>query len=177
MKTYETLLSEDDIKAIVKTLADEITREYKYKCPIMIGVLTGALIFMSDLVRHFEFPLEIDFIRASSYEGMRSTNELKIISDVQADLTGRDVLLIEDIVDTGLTANLILKHISKKGASSVRLCSLLDKPSQRIHLVEINFVGRIIPDRFVVGYGLDYEGLYRNLPYISLATERSRDLD
>lgn len=153
-------------------MAEQISLDYRNKDIIAVGLLKGAFIFFADLLRKIKFPVTIDFLIASSYEKTESTGEIKIHSDIREDIKGKDVLLIEDIVDTGLTLASIRQHILSKRPQSLRICVLLDKRERRIKEVPLDYVGFEIPDEFVVGYGLDFENHYRNLPYISIFKEK-----
>uniref|UniRef100_A0A7C4X9M4 Hypoxanthine phosphoribosyltransferase n=1 Tax=candidate division WOR-3 bacterium TaxID=2052148 RepID=A0A7C4X9M4_UNCW3 len=157
------LIKEEDIKKKIKELGKEINRDYKNKNPILIGVLKGAFIFMADLLRELEIPVEIDFLGISSYEGKRSSGIVRITQDLSLNIEGRDVILIEDIIDTGRTIEYILKNLKTRNPSSIAVCTLLNKKESRIVEVPLTYVGFNIPSVFVVGYGLDYENRYRNL--------------
>jgi len=160
-------LSRGEIEAKVKSLAGEITRDYSGKHPVIIGVLKGAFVFMSDLVRQLDFPLDLDFIRLSSYgSGRETTGRVRVVQGLRSVVKGREVIVVEDIVDTGLTTSFLLDYLKKKGPASLRLCALTDKPSRRRVPVHIDYLGFTLPDRFVVGYGLDFNESYRNLPDI-----------
>ncbi len=163
------LLTEAEIQKKVKELGAKITEEYEGKDLIVIGVLKGAYIFFADLVRSIKLPVKIDFLIASSY-GLRTetSGEVKIISDIKEPIKGRDVLLIDDIVDSGLTMNYLRKFVSSKGPKSLKVCVLLDKPARRKTEVTLDYVGFTIPNKYVVGYGLDYQNKYRNLPYVAV---------
>ena len=161
------LFSQEDIKSAIDRLAVEINRDYHGKNPVLIGVLKGVFIFMADLVRQLSFPLEIDLIRLSSYGNDRqSSGNIRVVQDLQLPVDGRDVLVVEDIIDTGLTVSFLLEYLKKKNPASLRLCTLLDKPSGRKTQVEIDYLGLVVPGKFVIGYGLDYDEQYRNLPDI-----------
>lgn len=166
------LLSEEALAARVKELAAKITDDYREKLDgkplLVIGMLKGSFIFMSDLVRHIDLHCEIDFMIASSYgNGTESSGVITIKQDVK-DVEGQHVLLVEDIVDSGYTMKCVLEMLKKRNPASLALCSLLDKPSRRQMPVAIDYCGFEIPDEFVVGYGLDYASRYRNLPYIGV---------
>ncbi|MBN1643613.1 MAG: hypoxanthine phosphoribosyltransferase [Dehalococcoidales bacterium] len=164
-----------EISVVVAGLADEITRSYAGKCPLVIGVLKGAFVFMADLVRHLNFPLEIDFIRLSSYgSGRESSGKVKVIQDIRASIKGRDVLVVEDIVDTGHSISFLMEYLQKKGPASLKLCCLMDKPLRRRVVVPIDYVGFTVPDKFLVGYGLDCAEEYRNLPDVCILGEDSQ---
>ncbi len=156
-----------EIKAAVKRLANEIANDYKDKNPLIIGILKGSFIFISDLVRELDFPLEIDFIRLSSYgHRQHSAGKVKVLQTVSARIKGRDVLIVEDIIDSGMTLSFLLEYLQKKQPASLKLCCLLDKPAGRRIPVKIDYTGLTAPDKFIVGYGLDWDEKYRNLPDI-----------
>ena len=166
------LFSQAEIESAVTRLAAEITAEYRDKNPLLIGVLKGCFIFMSDLVRMLDFPLEVDFIRLSSYgSGTKSSGKVKVVQGLKLEIKDRHVLVIEDIIDTGITAAFLLDYLKKKNPASVRFCVLTDKPSRRKVPVAINYLGLTVPDKFIVGYGLDCDGKYRNLPDICVLEE------
>ncbi|MFC1870868.1 hypoxanthine phosphoribosyltransferase [Chloroflexota bacterium] len=156
-----------EIEAMVGRLAVELNRDYHGKQAILVGILKGSFIFMADLVRRLDFPLEVDFIRLSSYGGGTETSgKIKVVQPLGAMVRGRDVLVIEDIVDTGLTTGFLLGYLSRKKPASLRLCALLDKSSRRRLPVTIDYRGLAVPDKFLVGYGLDCNERFRNLPDI-----------
>ncbi len=159
-------LTEDDVAIIVNELAGKINEQYKGKCPLFVVVLNGAFIFASDLMKRVNVECEVSFLRVSSYRGTSSTGEVKEMMPVGTDVSGRDVILVEDIIDTGRTMGKVLQKMREAGAASVRICTLLYKPEVFNESYHIDLVGKEIPDRFVVGYGLDYDGLGRNLPSI-----------
>jgi hypoxanthine phosphoribosyltransferase len=161
----ETLLTKEEIEKQVVRLAQEIDRDYQGKHPLLLGILKGSFVFMADLIRCLEIPVEIDFVRLSSYGSLRvSSAKIKVVQGLRTPVKGRDVLIIEDIVDTGLTVGYFLDYLRKRRPSSLKLCTLFDKPSQRIIPVPIDYRGLTIPNRFVVGYGLDYNERFRHLP-------------
>ncbi len=165
----EVLISEEQLQARIRELGAEITRDYSTRRPELICVLKGAMIFMSDLMRSIDLNLSIDFIAVSSYgKGKNSSGEVKIIKDLDEPLEGRDILLIEDILDTGLTLSYLLNNFHSRGATSIKIVTLLNKPERRKVEVTPDYVGFEIPDKFVVGYGLDFDERYRNLPYIGV---------
>ncbi|MBN1176822.1 MAG: hypoxanthine phosphoribosyltransferase [Dehalococcoidales bacterium] len=156
-----------EIDAAVKRLAADITRDYHDKNPLVIGILKGSFIFMADLVRQLDFPLEVDFIRLSSYgSGKQSSGRVRVVQGLRSVVRDRHVLIVEDIVDTGLTVAFLLDYLKKKKSASARLCAFTDKPSRRRVEVDIDYKGLTVPDRFLVGYGLDFDEKYRNLPDI-----------
>ena len=161
------LFSQQEITSAVDRLASEISRDYQGKIPVLIGVLKGVFVFMADLVRRLDLPLQIEFVRLSSYDSGRQTSgEVKMVQDLTCPIEGRDVLVVEDIIDTGLTVAFLLEYLQKQDPESLRLCALLDKPSRRETQVKIDYLGLTVPDEFLVGYGLDYDQQYRNLPDI-----------
>ncbi|MDA0264765.1 MAG: hypoxanthine phosphoribosyltransferase [Chloroflexi bacterium] len=166
-------LSREEIREAVRRLGGEISRDYAGKRPLLLGVLRGAFIFLADLVREIDIPLTVDFIRAQSYKGATSTGEVVLSLGDVVDVRGRDVLVVEDIVDTGTTISCLLDYLSKGEPASVKLCSLLDKPSRRVTAVDIDYLGFIVPDRFVVGYGTDLDQDWRNLPEIFVMEDGS----
>ena len=167
-----TLISKEAIEKRVVELAQEISRDYIGKTICAVCVLKGAFIFAADLVRHIEGDVEVDFMDVSSYgKGMRSSSNMSLILDLQESIEGKDVLLVEDIADTGRSIHFIRKQLEERNPNSIRLCTLLDKPDARVMLnVEPDYYGFIIPDKFVVGYGLDCGQKYRHLPYIGYLT-------
>ena len=161
-----------EIKVAVKRLAKKIARNYKGKNPLIIGILKGSFIFISDLVRELDFPLEIDFIRLSSYgRQQHNTGKVKVLQTISTRIKGRDVLIVEDIIDSGITLSFLLEYLQKKQPASLKLCCLLDKPAGRRIPVKIDYTGLTVPDKFVVGYGLDWDEKYRNLPDICSVEE------
>jgi hypoxanthine phosphoribosyltransferase len=163
------LISRGQIKQTVTDLAKKIRKDYKGKEPLLIGVLKGSSIFFADLIRELDMPLEIEFVRLSSYGAAKeSAGKVKILHGLRTPIKGKDVLIVEDIVDTGLTITALEKYLRKKKPASIRLCSLLDKPSRRKVDVTIDYVGFKIHDRFVVGYGIDWNEHFRYLPDIAV---------
>lgn len=166
------LLSAEQIRSRVAELGAEITDRYQGKELLVVGVLKGAFIFCSDLLRAIDLPAEVDFMAVSSYgQSTESSGVIKILKDLDTSVEGRHVLLVEDIVDTGLTLRYLQQYLLNKQPASLELVSLLDKPSRRRTDVTLNYSGFTIPDHFVVGYGIDYAEQYRNLPYIGLIGE------
>lgn len=167
MSKLRVLVSREEIEKAVARLAWEVQRDYQGKRPLLLGVLKGAFVFMSDLIRHLDMPLELDFVQLSSYEGGTETSgEVKLVREPKTPVKGRHVLIVEDIVDTGLTTHYLLGYLQAKGAASVRICALLDKPSRRQQEVPIQYLGFTVPDQFLVGYGLDFNEEYRYLPQV-----------
>ena len=165
----DTLISAEVLHARIREMGAQIARDYAGRKPELICVLKGALVFMSDLMRAIDLELNIDFIAVSSYgKGTNSTGEVKIVKDLDGPLEGRDIILVEDILDTGLTLSYLMKNFRARGASSVKIVTLLNKPERRKVEVQADYVGFEIPDKFVVGYGLDFAERYRNLPFIGV---------
>jgi len=166
-KELKVLVSREKIKESVKRLATEINRDYKDSPVLLVGVLKGAFVFLADLVRQLDVPLEIDFIGISSYgEAKKSCGEVKITKCPSVNVKGKNVLVVEDIIDTGLTTSFIIGYLKKQKPVSVKVCTLADKPSRRKVEIRIDYSGFTVPDRFIVGYGLDYDEKYRQLPDI-----------
>lgn len=166
----ETLLSAEQIAARISELGAEITRDYAARQPLLIGILKGACLFLSDLMRVVDLPLTIEFMAVSSYgKAQKSSGEVRIIKDLETAVEGKDLIVVEDIVDTGLTLSYLLENLKSRGANSIKLCSLLDKPEPRIAKeLKIDYAGFQVPNKFVVGYGLDAAERYRNLPFIAV---------
>jgi len=161
------LFRREEIEATVKRLAAEIKRDYQGKHPLLLGILKGSFMFMADLIRLLNFPLEVDFIRLSSYGGSQeSSRRIKVVQGFRSPVKGRDVLVIEDIVDTGLTISFLLHYLWKRKPASLKLCALTDKPARRQVPVTIDYLGFTVPNKFIVGYGLDWNEKFRNLPDI-----------
>ncbi|MDQ3323666.1 MAG: hypoxanthine phosphoribosyltransferase [Acidobacteriota bacterium] len=167
---FETLLSAEQIKARVREMGAEITRDYAGREPILIGILKGACIFLSDLMREVDLKVSLEFMAVSSYgKAQKSSGEVRIIKDLDVAVEDKDLIVVEDIVDTGLTLSYLLANLQSRGASSVKLVSLLDKPEPRIvKELKIDYCGFQVPNNFVVGYGLDAAERYRNLPFIAI---------
>lgn len=164
------LLSEEEIEARCRELARAIEDDYDAKAarPIVVGLLKGSVPFMAELIKYFRHPIEIDFISVSSYVGTTSTADVKINKDTDLSVKGKDVLIVEDIVDTGRTLVEVRKLFYNKGARDVKIVALLDKPERRVADIHADYIGFTVPNEFVVGYGLDYNQCYRNLPYIGI---------
>ncbi len=163
----QILFTRQEIEAAISRLAAEISKDYHNKYPLLIGILKGSFMFLADLVRLLDFPLEVEFIRLSSYgKGSQTSGKVKVVQDLSSPIKGREVLLIEDIVDTGLTIAFLLDYLKKKKPVSLRLCALTDKPSRRQIPVTIDYLGFTVPNKFLVGYGLDLDEKFRNLPDI-----------
>ena len=165
----EPLFAAEQIQTRVAEMGAAVARDYAGRTPLLVGVLKGAYIFLSDLVRSIDLPLGVEFMAISSYGmGTRSSGEVRIVKDLDVPVEGRDILIVEDIVDTGLTLSYLIASLHGRGAKSVRLAALLDKWERREREVKIDYCGFRIPDAFVVGYGLDFAERYRNLPYIAV---------
>jgi hypoxanthine phosphoribosyltransferase len=165
----EVLIPTEKIKERISELGAEIARDYAGRNPLLIGVLKGACLFLSDLMRAADIPLNVEFIAISSYGAeMRTSGEVRILKDLDVAIEGRHILVVEDIVDTGLTLSYLLANLKSRGAESVKLAALLDKFERREKEVPIDYLGFKIPDKFVVGYGLDFAERYRNLPFIAV---------
>ena len=161
------VVGEDELQARIRELGKEITADYEGRPPLLVGVLKGAFVFMSDLSRAIDLPVEFDFMAVSSYgSATRSSGVVRILKDLDLDLTDRHVLIVEDIVDSGLTLSWIKSNLESRSPASVEICTLLRKPEALQMPVEVKYVGWDIPNEFVVGYGLDYAEKYRNLPFI-----------
>ena len=165
----EVLLSQEVIAQRVKELGEQITKDYKGKDLVVVGVLRGGFVFLADLVRAIDLPISVDFISVSSYgSGTSSTGVVRFLKDLDEEVSGRHVLVVEDIIDTGITLNYLLDNLRTRKPLSVEVCTLLSKPERRKVEIEVVYNGFEIPDRFVVGYGLDYAETYRNLPYVGI---------
>jgi hypoxanthine phosphoribosyltransferase len=168
----EVLITGEEIGEKVRELGARITRDYRGERPLLVGVLRGAVVVLSDLMRQIDLPCEIDFMDISSYgSGSTSSGVVRILKDLDEDITGRHVLIVEDIVDTGLTLSYLLRSLRARKPASVEICALLTKPSRRRVELPVKYLGFEVPDEFVVGYGLDYAGAYRNLPDICVLKE------
>ena len=165
----EVLIDEQAIAAKVRELGTAITEDYRGKDLVLVSILKGALPFLADLMRQMPIPLALDFLEVSSYgEATESSGNVRILKDLAKPIEGREVVVVEDILDTGHTLSYVIEHLRSKQPRSVRLCTLLDKPARRIVPIQIDYRGFEIPDKFVVGYGLDYAERYRNLPFIGV---------
>lgn len=165
----EVLYSEETIQKKVQELGAAVSRDYEGRNPLIICVLKGAFIFMADLSKNITVPIELDFMAVSSYgNSTRSSGEVKIIKDLDTSVEGRDVIIVEDIIDSGLTLSYVIDVLERRNALSVRVVALFDKPGRRTVELNADYTGFIIPDAFIVGYGLDYAEKYRNLPYVGV---------
>ena len=167
------LFSEEELRRRVAEIAAEIDRDYAGKEPLLVSVLRGSFVFMADLVRQIHLPCTVDFMAVSSYgSGTSSSGQVKIVKDLSEHIEGRDLIVVEDILDSGNTLSYLLKLLQARRPASIRLCTLLDKPSRRTKPIQADYVGFQVEDLFVVGYGLDYAERYRNLPYIGILKPR-----
>ena len=166
----KTIISEEDIKGICKRLGGQISKDFEGMDPLFVGLLRGCNPFMSDLLRYVTIPCTLDYMKASSYEGTSSTGKLTVLNYIPH-VKDRNVVIIDDILDSGRTLSTIKSLLLDNGAKSVKLCVLLDKPEGRVVDIEADYFGDIVPNEFVVGYGLDYNDYYRNLPYIGVLKE------
>jgi hypoxanthine phosphoribosyltransferase len=165
----EILLDAATVATRVAELGAQLTADYADRDPVLVSVLKGSLVFLSDLIRAMEMPVSIDLMEVSSYgSGTETTGQVRILKDLSGSIEGRHVIVVEDIIDTGLTLNYLLKYLADKGPASVSIVCLLDKPARRLAEIPIDYRGFTIPDRFVIGYGLDYDERYRNLPYVGV---------
>ncbi len=168
------LLTADQIAERVQELAADLQRDYRDRNPLLVGVLTGSVVFLADLMRHLQMPVVVDFMQVSSYgDSTVSSGNVQVVKDLTQPVEGRDVVVVEDIVDTGRSLRFIVDELHRRGAGSVKVCVLLDKPSRREVDVPLHYVGFQIPDYFVVGYGLDFAQKYRNLPYVAVLREEA----
>ena len=163
------LYSEEELEAKCAELGAQISKDYEGKNLLLVSVLKGAVVFMTDLMRHITVPCSIDFMVVSSYgSGVKTSGVVKIVKDLDADLAGKDLLIVEDILDTGMTLHSLKQLLQDRNPNSIRIATLLDKPERRRAAVRADYVGYQVPDEFVVGYGLDYDEKYRNLPYVGI---------
>lgn len=165
----EILYTEEQLQAIVERMGQQITADYEGKNLFLLSVLKGSVVFMADLIRAIDLPCEMDFMAVSSYgAGVSTSGQVRVLKDVGTSLEGKDVLVVEDILDSGVTLSYLLKHLEAHKPKSIRLCTLMDKPARRKVDIKADYVGMECPDAFIVGYGLDYAENYRNLPYIGV---------
>jgi hypoxanthine phosphoribosyltransferase len=166
------MFSREQIQSTVDRLAAEIQQDYRGKSPVFLGVLKGSFMFMADLVRALDMPVEVEFIRLSSYKkGTASSGKVQMVHGLSCEVKGRDILIVEDIVDTGLTTNFLMEYLQKRKPASLKLCALVNKTYRRQAQVKVDYPGFTVPDRFMVGYGLDCDEKYRNLPDICFIAE------
>jgi len=160
----KVLITKDEIRQAVAKLASEIRRDYQGKQPLLIGILKGSFVFMADLVRELGLPVEIDFVKLSSYgSGTETSGKVKIVQGLKTPIKDRDVLVVEDIVDTGLTVSFLMKYLRRKKPTSLKLCALTDKPSRHKVPLAIDYLGFTVPNKFIVGYGIDWNEKFRHL--------------
>ncbi len=164
----EALLTKEEIKEVCQKLGKQITEDYKDKNLLVVGILKGSVLFMSDLIREINCPCKIDFMAISSYHGAKTTGSVQFKKDLDIDPDGFDILVVEDILDTGISLKFISEVLLKKNANSVKICTFIDKPANRIADIKADYVGFVSPDEFLIGYGLDYNEKYRNLPYLGV---------
>lgn len=165
------LFNSDEIKSMIKKLGDAVSRDYAGKNPLLIAVLKGSVIVLADFMRSLSISCEVDFMIVSSYEGTKSKGSITILQDLRTDICDRDVLIVEDIIDSGITLNSLVEMLKQRNPRSLKICTLLDKPSGRKSEIKADYVGGEVGNQFIVGYGLDYNEKYRNLPYIGVLKE------
>ena len=164
----EILLDSRTVANRVGELGAQLSADYAGRDPVLVSVLKGALVFLADLMRAMDLPSSIDLMEVSSYAGTETSGQVRILKDLSKPIEGRDVIVVEDIIDTGLTLNYLLGYLADRRPASIKICCLLDKPARRLAEIPIDYIGFTIPDRFVIGYGLDYDERYRNLPYVGV---------
>ncbi|HJA21024.1 hypoxanthine phosphoribosyltransferase [Limosilactobacillus panis] len=165
----QVLYTQEQINQRLTAIADQLTAKYQDECPLIVSVMTGAVVFTVDMLKRLPFKLNLDYVDVSSYaDGTQSAGQVKLVQDLSSNIKGRPVIIMEDIIDTGHTLKYLADLLKGRGAKSIEICALLDKPDRREVAVEADYVGFEVPDEFIVGYGLDYSGLYRNLPYIGI---------
>jgi hypoxanthine phosphoribosyltransferase len=168
------LYTREEVAETVTSLAVIIREDYQDRHPLLVGILKGSFVFMADLIRLLDFPLEVDFVRLASYgSGTESSGKVEIMQDLHCQVKDRDILIVEDIIDTGLTTSFLIDYLKKRKPHSLKLCALADKPSRRKVTVHIDYLGFTVPDKFLVGYGIDWNENYRNLPDICFIEEKS----
>ena len=174
MNNFRIVLTEEQIQKRVKELGEQITKDYNEKSPIVICMLKGAIVFFSDVVRNLNVPLSMEFVRLSSYKNGTTAGEMEVVSDLKCDIAGKDVIIIEDIVDSGKTLSYFIKLLQEKNPASVKICAFLDKKARREVEVKVDYAGFEIDCGFVVGYGLDYAERYRELPFLAEVIDPSK---
>ncbi len=162
------LVSEEELKEICQRLGKQISKDYEGKDLLLVSVLKGAVVFMADIMKEVTCDCQIDFMAVSSYSGTKTTGVVKFKKDLDVDPDGKDILIVEDILDSGITLAYLKKILEDRNAKSIKICTLLDKPANRKSDIVADYVGKVIPDEFVVGYGLDYNEKYRNIPYVGI---------
>lgn len=168
----EVLISEEELKEICKTLGKQISKDYEGKKLLLVSVLKGAVVFMSDLLKEITCDCVIDFMAVSSYTGTKTTGVVKFKKDLDINPDGRDILIVEDILDSGITLAYLRSVLEDRNAASIKICTLLDKPANRKADIKADYVGKIVPDKFIIGYGLDYDEKYRNLPFVGVLSPK-----
>ena len=166
------LVEENEIKEICKRLGEQISKDYEGKKPLIVGVLKGSVVFIADLIRNINCDCEIDFMAVSSYNGTKSSGTVSFKKDLDIDIEGKDIIIAEDILDTGVTLSKIKEVLLHRNAASVKICTFLHKPQNRKADISADYVGKVIPDEFVIGYGLDYNEKYRNLPFVGVLSPK-----
>lgn len=167
----EVLFTEEEIQNKVRELGEKITEDYRDKDLFLLGILKGAVPFMADIMRRIDLDLEYDFMDVSSYQGTRSMGEVRILKDISTSIVGKDILIVEDIIDTGVTLSYLTKVLKSRGANSIEIVTMLSKPSRRQIELPVKYNGYEIEDNFVIGYGMDYDEKYRALPFIGILDE------
>lgn len=168
----EVLISQEEIKQICKRLGEQISKDYDGKKLLLVSVLKGAVVFMADLMREITCHCEIDFMAVSSYSGAKTTGVVKFKKDLDINPEGRDILIVEDILDSGITLSYLKNVLLDRHASDIKVCAFLDKPENRQAKINADYVGKVVPNKFVVGYGLDYNEKYRNLPFVGVLSPK-----
>lgn len=168
----KVLVTEEELSEICKNLGKQISEDYKDKKLYLVSVLKGSIVFMADLMRNITCDCQIDFLAVSSYSGSKTTGAVKFKKDLDINPEGCDILLVEDILDSGITLSYLKKLLEDRGANSIKICTLLDKAANRQADIEADYIGRVIPDEFVIGYGLDYDEKYRNLPFVGVLSPK-----
>lgn len=166
MKEIEILINESRLEKRIEELGKQIEKDYKGKEIVFIGILKGSVMFMTQLAKSIKNSVEFDFMDVSSYEGTESTGKIKVNKDIRNSIEGKDIIIVEDIIDTGRTLTYLIEYLKQKNPSSLKIATMLSKPSRRVMELNVDYIGFAIDDKFVVGYGLDYNEKYRNLPYI-----------
>lgn len=167
----EILLNHEEIVNICEDLGKKLSKDYEDKNPLLIGLLKGSVPFLAELIKHVKCPMEMDFMQVSSYRGVKSTGTVVMLKDILTSVKGRHVLLVEDIVDTGLTLKEVMHVLDDRGAASIEIVTLLDKPTNRVVEMKPKYIGHTIPNKFVIGFGLDFNEKYRNLDYVGVLKE------
>ena len=173
-KYYRQTVSSEQIQQRVKELGEQITLDYQGKSPVIICMLKGAVYFFADLTKNIDLPIMIDFARLSSYRNGTISGEMQVIADITTDISGKDVLIVEDIIDSGKTLSFFIKMLEKQNPASIKICAFLDKKERREVDIKVDYVGFDIPNYFVIGYGLDYAEKYRDLPYLAEVLDPSK---